>query len=297
MSKERISIIGQRFGKFVVLSKIDCNRYLCICDCGNERICYRSNLTSGKHKSCGCGVDVTKNKSYKHGLSHTKIHNIYLSMKDRCNNKTSKAYKHYGKRGICVCDEWQNDFLAFYNWAIMNGYKEGLSIDRIDVNGNYEPSNCRWITLAEQQNNKTNNTLIEFNKQIKNLTQWAKELGIKKETLITRLYQLKWSVEKSFTTPVRSKKMSKNKTDLAQRILKLAIEITNNTETDVFVNYSGHVDYIGISVYLQGWNREYDEDYKEEIWFKLSNEEQNLKKLEDTIKYLEEVQNNEVNSL
>lgn len=87
------------------------------------------------------------------------------------------------------------------------------------------------------------------------------------------------------------------KLELVQRILKQAVEISNNTIADVFVSYSGHVDYIGISVYLQGWNREYEEDYKEEVWFSLSNEERNLKKLEDTIKYLEEVQNNEVNSL
>lgn len=204
--KELKPIIGKKFGKFTVLEKVDTldsSQYLCVCDCGNTRICQRSSLISGKHKSCGCSIDYTKSKLYKHGLSHSRIYGIYISMKDRCKNVRSKYYKNYGGRGIKVCDEWNNDFLNFYNWAIENGYKEDLTIDRIDVNGKYEPSNCRWITNKEQQNNRTDTVSIEFNGQIKNLTQWAKELGIKRETLETRLHQRKWSVEKAFTTPVR----------------------------------------------------------------------------------------------
>ena len=93
----------------------------------------------------------------RHGMKHTRIYETWCGMKKRCYNPNSKSYKDYGERGIVVCDEWKNDFLSFYNWSVQNGYGENLQIDRIDTNGNYEPSNCRWITHAEQQRNRRNN--------------------------------------------------------------------------------------------------------------------------------------------
>lgn len=108
-------------------------------------------------------------------------------MKNRCYNKKLKEYKNYGGRGIKICDEWKNDFLVFYKWSIENGYSDNLTIDRIDVNGNYEPSNCRWATIEMQANNKTNNHFITYNNQTLTINQWARKLNIPRETIKTRL--------------------------------------------------------------------------------------------------------------
>ena len=109
-------------------------------------------------------------------------------------------YKHYGARGIVVCDEWKNNFEPFYDWAMTNGYEENLTIDRIDTNGNYEPSNCRWATMKEQSNNRRNNRTLTYNGQCKNVTQWAEEKGINPRTLSTRLGR-GWSIERALETP------------------------------------------------------------------------------------------------
>ena len=108
-------------------------------------------------------------------------------MKRRCYTPSASAYKHYGARGIVVCEEWKNDFISFYNWAIRNGYKENLTIDRINVNGNYEPGNCRWATKKEQANNKRNNNFIKYKDKKLSINQWSEETGIKRGTIAWRL--------------------------------------------------------------------------------------------------------------
>lgn len=115
-----------------------------------------------------------------HGMSKTRINNIYHSMKERCYCETHNTYKRYGGRGIKVCDEWlgKYGFRNFYNWAMLNGYSETLTIDRIDVNGNYEPSNCRWITNKEQCNNKRNNRYIEIDGETLTFRQWCDKYNI-----------------------------------------------------------------------------------------------------------------------
>jgi hypothetical protein len=156
--------IGGRFGKLVVLKEVpkpdgikDKHKFwLCLCDCGNQKIVSDGNI--GRNTiSCGCYRNSSRPK--KHGFaSHKKYDKLYHTwngIKYRCYNEKSKDYKHYGGRGITVCEAWLNDFLTFRDWAIANGYTDELTIDRIDVNGNYEPSNCRWITVAEQNRNKT----------------------------------------------------------------------------------------------------------------------------------------------
>lgn len=161
-----IDLASQKFGKLQVLC-VDTNpsnktkRWLCRCDCGNITTAKTNELTSGHKTSCGC-----KKQNYfrkVHGQSGTRLHHIWKSINRRCNNPNEPSYQHYGKRGITVCEEWKNNFSTFYNWAIKNGYSDTLTIDRIDVNGNYEPSNCRWTTIAEQSINKTNTVYIELN--------------------------------------------------------------------------------------------------------------------------------------
>lgn len=118
-------------------------------------------------------------------------------MINRCFRTKDKRYKDYGGRGITVCNEWRNSFKAFYAWAIANGYTDELTIDRIDNNGNYEPSNCRWLSLKEQANNRRSNHLVTYDGQTKTITQWSEERNIKKSTLQRRLSKNGWSVKRA----------------------------------------------------------------------------------------------------
>jgi len=139
---------------------------------------------------------------YKHGLSHTKLYRIWEGMRFRC-EKGDKYYdKYYVERGIKVCDDWKDNFLAFREWALNNGYQDGLTIDRIDNYGDYCPENCRWVTTAEQNRNRTNNRRIEYNGKTQTLAEWAKELSINYWTLIYRFDKLGMTSEEAFETPV-----------------------------------------------------------------------------------------------
>ena len=148
-----INMEGKVFGKLTVLGeykyvggKRKRIHWLCRCECnGNEKYIDGTSLRLGHTTSCGC---ITKT----HGLSEIKLYSVFHNMKDRCYNSESRPYKNYGARGISICDEWMdidNGFIKFYDWALNNGYKEGLTIDRVENDGNYEPNNCQWITLAE----------------------------------------------------------------------------------------------------------------------------------------------------
>ena len=164
-------MIGKKFNMLTVIKRLTNQgkyaRYFCLCDCGKTRVVLGQNLRSGRVKDCGCVSQVIRNKHISentaartHGSSKTRLYHIWGGMKDRCSRKNNKNYRLYGGRGIKVCDVWNNDFLAFRNWALDKGYKDNLSIDRIDPNGNYEPNNCRWITLTEQTYNKRNSRKI-----------------------------------------------------------------------------------------------------------------------------------------
>lgn len=133
---------------------------------------------------------------YKHGLYHTTLYKVWLTMKQRCDNPKSRGYKWYGEKGVKVCEEWQS-VEKFYKWAIQSGYKAGLTLDRIDNSKGYSPNNCRWITMSEQQSNKGNNHFIEYRGEQHTLTEWSKLLGIPRTTLSNRLNLLGWSVEKA----------------------------------------------------------------------------------------------------
>lgn len=141
------TIIGKKFGMLTVTDECIKNRngtiWKCICDCGNEAFVYRGKLTTGHTKSCGC---ITKTLG---GLSKHPLYKTWWSMKERCYSKNHSYFKHYGGRGIAICPEWKSDFMSFYSWSLDNGYQKGLSIDRIDNDGDYEPENCQWLTISE----------------------------------------------------------------------------------------------------------------------------------------------------
>ena len=208
-------LTGKRYGRIVVKSIFETNKkhiyWNCICDCGTEKIIRSDHLTRGIIVSCGCYqkemVKKVCKQRAKHGLSKCRLYKIWLDIKTRCYNKKSENYKYYGLKNILMCKEWKNDFYEFYKWAIENGYNENASygectIDRIDVNGNYEPFNCRWVNLIEQANNKTTNHFIDFNGERKTIAQWSSIKGIPKSVLFNRINRLKWDIEKALTKPI-----------------------------------------------------------------------------------------------
>lgn len=152
----------------------------CQCDCGKIITVWSGHLISGHTRSCGCQkIEELIQRRTTHGLSYTRLCATFRRMKQRCYNKNDKKYYCYGARGIKICDEWLKDPRNFYDWALSNGYKEDLSIDRIDVNGNYEPSNCRWADSIIQANNRTTNRYIEMDGEKLTLAQWCRKLNIK----------------------------------------------------------------------------------------------------------------------
>jgi hypothetical protein len=131
---------------------------------------------------------------YIHGKRKTRLYRIWANVKTRCTNKNDPHYNRYGGRGITVCDEWKNDFEAFCNWAMSNDYADDLTIDRIDNNGNYCPSNCRWVTVKEQNQNKRNVILLTYNGETKSAAEWARKLNLGHDTIRQR-YRKGWTVE------------------------------------------------------------------------------------------------------
>lgn len=218
MGAKFIDLTEKRFGKLTVLKREKNYKeskalWLCKCDCGKLTIKETYYLKHKKNCSCGCFCNKLygiNNPSYKHGLSksveYRHICSILGSMRCRCYNISNSGYNKYGGRGIKICDEWidkETGFKNFYNWAMSNGYKIGLSIDRIDVNGNYEPSNCRWVTNKEQQNNKRNNHYITYNEETHTMKEWSEILNINYNVLRARLNNYNWSIEKAFKTPIK----------------------------------------------------------------------------------------------
>lgn len=146
----------------------------------------------------------SKNPNYKDGRKCTRLYRIYHNMKNRCFNPKTTGYDRYGGRGIIVCDEWKDDFKAFYDWSISHGYADNLTIDRIDVNGNYEPGNCRWVTMKEQNQNKCSNHIITLFGESKALQMWCDKYDISCKTVQDRLKR-GWDEVAAITTPVQIK--------------------------------------------------------------------------------------------
>lgn len=196
------NLIGQKFGRLLVIRQIGIDtktrqkKWLCECDCGNKKETITSYLTSGDTTSCGCyrrecelkNLKEARNREVnkKHGMHNTRIYQIWADMKARCNNPKHNSFENYGGRGIKVCEEWKKDFIIFYKWAINNGYSDDLTIDRINVNGNYEPNNCRWANWKEQANNKRTTRKITIYGETKTAYEFEKQYGIKAHLLINR---------------------------------------------------------------------------------------------------------------
>lgn len=176
----------------------------CCCDCGKTITVASFKLKSGDTKSCGC---FSRSMATTHGLHDTRLYKIWCNMKSRCYNTSVIEYNDYGGRGITVCDEWLHDFQAFYDWAMSNGYRDDLTIDRIDVNGNYEPSNCRWVSMKVQSNNTRKNHVLTYNGEAHTVSEWAEILHINKHTLSNRILR-GWTVERALTEVVHSKQNS-----------------------------------------------------------------------------------------
>lgn len=187
-----IDLTGQRFGRWTVLRYAGSHNgafWECRCDCGTVRVVRGCSLRYGESKSCGCSraeATARENTLRKttHGMSRTRLYSIWANMKYRCSPSCSKHfYDLYYGRGIRVCPEWENDFEAFYRWAMAHGYRDELSIDRIDNDGNYEPSNCRWVTEEVQANNRSTSKFITYNGETLTEKQWAKKLNISYDTI------------------------------------------------------------------------------------------------------------------
>ena len=206
----RIDCTGQIFGRLTVTglgyvgSRYNGNPYrglVCECECGNRVTIREDRILSGKTKSCGCLRDETRGKSsITHNKTNTSTYHIWSTIKDRCNNKNSKGWIRYGGRGISMCDRWSNSFENFL--LDMGERPEGLQIDRIDNNGNYELNNCRWVTISQNSRNRRSNVNLTYKGETHTLVEWSEIMGVTENTLANRRKK-GWDIERLLTKPQR----------------------------------------------------------------------------------------------
>ena len=197
MSKNDIT--GRTFGYWTVLGRdseykdLKRSKWICKCECGTIRSVFKQSLLSGRSTSCGChSFDNRKGINSTHGMTGTRIYKEWLSMRRRCSPSCqAKDRKSYYEKGIAVCDEWANDFMAFYNWSVKHGYSDSLTIDRIDNSKGYSPDNCRWISIEKQQSNKSTTIAIDYNGKTWCLRNLCNEIGFPYKTAHRRLQRMK----------------------------------------------------------------------------------------------------------
>lgn len=196
---------GHKFGRLIPIKRVE-NKgnyamWLCQCDCGNTMVTRATSLKNGHTQSCGClHKERLRCANQKHGLYQHRIYSIYTHMIGRCYNKSEAGYESYGGRGVSVCDEWKNDFSEFAKWAFAHGYGDELTLDRIDVNGNYCPENCRWATYKEQANNTRKNHIIQYHGETFTMREFCDKYHFSYSLLNSRLFR-GWDLEKAIETP------------------------------------------------------------------------------------------------
>lgn len=194
------------FGRLTVLEKSSQDKHghthwVCVCVCGKTKIIDGGALKRGLTLSCGClGDEKRKTSSLRHGAANTKLAWIRTSMIQRCTNPKSVSYKYYGGRGISVCEDWSNNPTSFYVWAYSNGYKDGLSIDRIDNDGNYEPRNCRWVPKKDQVLNTRKVKFLSYKGETLHISEWARRFGLTSSIISGRLKR-GWSIKETLEFP------------------------------------------------------------------------------------------------
>jgi hypothetical protein len=215
MSKLK-DLTGQKFGELTVIQRAENDKkgrtqWLCQCDCGKQKIIRGSSLTFGNTKSCGClSIEKLKKMSSTHKMAKTRLYKIWANIKTRCLNPKYPRFCDYGGRGITICNEWIESFENFSKWALNNGYADSLAIDRINNNGNYEPSNCRWVSNKINSLNKRNNLIFEYQNKKQCLKMWAEELNIDYVLLYNRIVRRKWTFEKAISTPIMTNRRNRN---------------------------------------------------------------------------------------
>lgn len=199
--------VGSKFGHWTVLGLTDDKKKaLCRCDCGNKKIVWKTNLIYGKSSSCGCVPHAkTIERCTKHGGTKTRLYSVWSNMRRRCYETTNSRYHRYGGRGIKVCPEWKDDFGAFREWMLSQGYDETSkygeqTLDRIDNDGDYSPDNCRLANLKEQSANRCTRHLLEYNGISLSITEWNTKMGYPDGCIDNRIRK-GWSAERAITTP------------------------------------------------------------------------------------------------
>lgn len=206
-----IDLTGKKFGRLTVIEKSNERssgsiKWICTCECGNTVSVVSRDLRNGHTKSCGC---IPKGHKVEHGMSNTRIYNIWSHMRRRCKDKKREDYSRYGGKGITVCNEWES-FSAFYEWAMANGYKDILTIDRIDNEKGYSPENCRWVDIYAQAQNRRCCLYYEKDGDIKTLAEWCRELELDYHLIYCRIRR-GWSFDRAISEPIHIEKRNKIK--------------------------------------------------------------------------------------
>ena len=212
-----VDLSGEQYGRLTVLDRGPDSpggrvRWRCRCECGSEVIASSTHLRTGHTQSCGC-LKIQKAKEHViHGGNRRgqreRLYDVWIDMRRRCTNPRDKSYLYYGGRGISVCSEWASDYEAFRSWSLTHGYGPGLTLDRIDTDGNYTTENCRWVTYQEQNRNKRSNHLVEYDGKCLTLSEWEEITGIPQRLIRYRLVTLGWPAERALTAAIRGRARS-----------------------------------------------------------------------------------------
>lgn len=230
-------ITGKKFGKLTAIKRVGKSKrgrylWLCKCECGGEKVVEHSDLVTGNTKTCGCVITNTS-----HGMSRSKLYKKWTDIKMRCYNPQNRNFKNYGERGIKMCEKWKNDFSSFAIWAMQNGYDDSAprgkyTIDRIDVNGDYTPENCRLVNIQTQERNKRNTFYAEYHGFQIPIAELCAELNIPSQTVYNRIVR-GWTFEMAVTTHIKYRSEQRKKyfmSDVSVQEMEAAIKRVLNTQ-------------------------------------------------------------------